>query len=123
MSTTDTERDERLRGIQERAAAATEGPWSVDGPAQPGPDERPQDFVGRLIEHERIERLGEARLAADHLCDGRDTLGLPERAKAVVLALDAEVTRLDAVVTAQAETIRIYERRIASAESYDGWDL
>lgn len=87
----DTERDERLRGIQERAAAATEGPWEVTG----GPH---SDLVVKAPGDRFVTTTGDPHY------DGTVTdAAFIAAARTDVPWLLAEVTRLDAVVTAVRE--------------------
>lgn len=85
----DTERDERLRGIQKRAAAATEGPWNYGG----------QGWV--FAEASRGDRRGEmADLLADLHTHDEDALFIVA-ARADVPWLLAEVTRLEEALRAR----------------------
>lgn len=92
---TDTERDERLRGIQERAQAATEGPWEAD-------------HIDPSVWSPQIIVLGNYTAADgydspawhDGTTTDRDFIAA---ARADVPWLIDEVARLDAVVTAVRE--------------------
>lgn len=110
--TPDTKRDERLRGIQERADAATEGPWEAD-------------HIDPSVWSPQIIVLGNYTAADgydspawhDGTTTDRDFIAA---ARTDVPWLLAEVARLDAVVTAQAATIADL-RGVAAREVEHRW--
>lgn len=117
MSTTDTERDERLRGIQERAEAATEGPWEVSGVddvVQPAPFD--------------LHRFDTMDLAIASAHESKADAAFIAAARTDVPWLLDEVARLDAVVTAVREVHDEHEDSAPNAmiaalnEALDGVD-
>lgn len=111
----DTERDERLRDIQERAAAATEGPWEAD-------------HIDPSVWSPQIIVLGNYTAADgydspawhDGTTTDRDFIAA---ARTDVPWLLAEVTRLDAVVTAVRGLREEYFDEDGHTEPEDVWRL
>lgn len=91
----DAERDERLRGIQERAAAATEGPWVTEEGEYP--DDCPIHAADAYLCTSPDDGVRGGHSAPD--------AAFIAAARTDVPWLLAEVARLDAVVTAVRDTV------------------